>query len=131
MNWRFLSLKSVVALLIPIMLMAAPVTLDEIALAIRSGNASALARYFDKSVEITIMNNEQVYSRTQAEMVIKNFFSKYPPQSFDIVHKGSSGDDAKYGIGSLVTRNGSFRTYIYIKQKNNAYFIQELRFEKD
>lgn len=108
-----------------------PAVLDDISLAVKSGNAREVAKYFDTSVEITIYNESKVYSKSQAEMVLKDFFTKNPVSSFNIIHKGTSNEGSQYGIGTLVTGGGSFRTYVYIKQKGTAFFIQEMRFEKD
>jgi hypothetical protein len=106
-------------------------TLESITTAIQAGNAKQLAQFFDNNVDITVYNKEEMYSRTQAELVIKDFFAKNPPSSFKIIHKGASSQGSEYAIGTLVTAVGSFRTYIYIKQKGSSYLIQEIRFEKD
>ena len=47
-----------------------------IILAIKSGNSKELARYFNTSIEIAILENEDVYSKAQAELIIKDFFAK-------------------------------------------------------
>jgi len=105
--------------------------LESVAAAIQAGNAKQLAQYFDSNVDITVYNKEEMYSKTQAEMVVKDFFAKNSPSSFKIIHKGASNQGSEYAIGTLITSVGSFRTYIYIKQKGTSYFIQEIRFEKD
>lgn len=105
--------------------------LDNISMAIQSGNAKEVAKYFDNSVSITIYNSEQSYSKAQAEMVLKDFFAKNQPISFNIIHKGNSSEGSQYGIGTLVTQGGTFRTYVFIKKKGSQYYIQEIRFEND
>ena len=105
--------------------------LENISLAIQTGNAAEVAKYFDNTVSITVFNSEGSYSKAQAEMVLKDFFSKNSPRSFKIIHKGNSSEGSQYAIGTLVSAKGSFRTYIYIKKKGNAYLIQEIRFEND
>ncbi|MDX2001227.1 MAG: DUF4783 domain-containing protein [Chitinophagales bacterium] len=104
--------------------------LESISMAIQTGNAKEVAKYFDSSVEITVYNSEGVYSKAQAEMVLRDFFSKNPPTAFSLIHKGNSTQGSQYGIGTLSTSNGNFRAYIYVKQKGTTYFIQEIRFEK-
>lgn len=104
--------------------------IDNIANAIRSGNSKEVAKYFDTNVEITILDKESVYSKVQAEMVLRDFFSKNPVQSFEVVHRGTSGEGSSYGIGPLKSSNQSFRVYFYVKQKGAASTIQEMRFEK-
>jgi len=111
---------------------AKPDILDDIALAIRSGEARSVARFFGNSVDLTISNQEDVYSKTQAERILLDFFAKNPPRSFQINHKGESKEGAQYAIGSLVTNSGTnFRTYFYIKTQGNTQVIQELRFMKE
>lgn len=105
--------------------------LDNISMAIQAGNSGEVAKYFDNTVSITLYSNENSYSKAQAQMVLKDFFAKNPPVSFEIIHKGSSGEGSQYGIGTLVTKTGTFRTYIYIKKRGSTYFIQEIRFEDD
>lgn len=105
--------------------------LERISLAIQSGNAKELAKYFDNTVEITIFEKEETYSKAQAEMVLRDFFTRNKPASFKIIHNGTSGQGSQYGIGTLITNKGTFRTYIYLKQKGATPFIEELRFESD
>lgn len=99
--------------------------------ALQTGNTSELAKYFDSNVEVTVINTEAVYSKSQAEMVIKNFFSSNSPQSYKVVHNGDSGSGAKYQIGELKTSSGTYRTYVYAKQKGSMMLIQEIRIEKN
>ncbi|MBP9083290.1 MAG: DUF4783 domain-containing protein [Bacteroidia bacterium] len=99
--------------------------------AIRSGDAHAVARYFNTTVDLTILNQEEVYSKAQAEQVLRDFFSRNTPKSFTLIHKGVSKEGAKYAIGNLVTAQGAqYRTYFFVKQSSGGEVIQELRFEK-
>ncbi|GJM31637.1 MAG: hypothetical protein DHS20C18_06380 [Saprospiraceae bacterium] len=99
--------------------------------AISAGNTEALVKYFDNSVEVAILDNEDVYNKAQAANVVKDFFSKYKPQSFSQVHQGTSrGNDSRYCIGNLVTNQATFRVYIYLKTDGQKSTIQELRFDK-
>jgi hypothetical protein len=98
--------------------------------AIKSGNASALAASFQGNVEITIKDAGNSYSKTQAEMVLKNFFATHSPKAFAIVHQGTSPEGSKYFIGNLSTGTGTYRTYVYAKSVGAAMVIQEIRFEE-
>ena len=101
---------------------------DEIANSIRTGDAKQLAVYFSNSIDLTIMDKENVYSKAQAEFILKDFFSKNPPKSFNILHKGSSPEGTQYAIGNLVTTTGkTFRTSFYIKSNDGKFVLQELR----
>ena len=105
---------------------------EDIAAAIRSGNYKQVAAYFNNNVDMTILSKEEVYSKAQAEIILKDFFVKDPPKSFVILHQGNSKEGAKYSIGTLVTTQGTtYRTYFFVKQNSGKFYIQELRFEKE
>lgn len=104
--------------------------LDTIASAIKSGNASTLSQYFDASVDITILDKESVYSKAQAQMVVRDFFLKYPVSSFALIHRGTSAEGSQYGIGTMTSTSGSFRVYFLVRNKTGVSLIKELRFEK-
>ena len=105
---------------------------DEISGAIRAGDSKQLASHFANTIDLTIMNREDTYSKIQAELIVRDFFSKNPPKSFSMVHKGTSKEGTLYGIGTLTTAKGAtFRTSFFAKQSGEKYFIQELRFETE
>jgi hypothetical protein len=97
--------------------------------AVQSGNAGALAATFQGNVEITIKDAQQSYSKSQAEMVLRNFFASHPVKSFAVNHQGTSPEGAQFIIGTLQTGAGTFRTYILAKPTGGALAIQVIRFE--
>lgn len=101
----------------------------EIANAIKSGNAAEVAKYFDNTIDITISEKSNAYSKRQAELVLRDFFDTNGVKNFEVIHK-SENSGSQYCIGNLTTKNGIFRTTIYIKQKGEKQVIQELRFER-
>jgi len=105
---------------------------EEIGNSIRAGDSKSISRYFGSTVDLTIISQEEVYSKVQAEQILRDFFSKNTPKTFTIIHKGESKEGARYAIGSMVTTQGeTFRTYFYIKQQNGNSILQELRLMKD
>ena len=102
---------------------------DNVSNAIKSGDATSLAKYFEGNVEISMKDAQNSYSKSQAEVVLKNFFSSHSPKSFAIAHEGTSPEGSKYFIGNLVTSAGTYRTYVYAKQVGGNFQIQEIRFE--
>ena len=106
--------------------------LADITRAISNGNADALGQYFDQSVEIAVLDQEDVYTKARAIQVVKDFFNKHKPTSFSQVHQGESkGKDSQYCIGNLTTGTSTFRVYIYMKVTNGKFLVQELRFDKE
>jgi len=104
------------------------VGIDDVIAAVRTGNASMVAKYFDNSVEISMPDKSNSYSKSQAELVLKDFFASNPVKSFEIIHKGENAG-SQYCIGTLQTKNGAYRTTIFMKQKGDGQVLQELRFE--
>ncbi|HAO45580.1 MAG TPA: DUF4783 domain-containing protein [Ferruginibacter sp.] len=103
-------------------------SIDEVINAMKAGNASDVARFFDNTVEINMPEKSNSYSRSQAELVLKDFFGTNAVKTFDVLHKGENGG-SQYCIGTLVTRNGTFRTTIFMKQKGDKQLVQEITFE--
>ncbi len=105
--------------------------LDDISKAIKSGDANALAQHFDSDVEVTIMDEVNILSKSEAKSAVNTFFTNNKPQSYSQVHEGKSkGAGGQYIIGNLKTAQGKFRVYLYMRVENKKHFIQELRFEK-
>lgn len=104
----------------------------QVSKALNSGDGAALAKEFHWSVELSILEEESVYSRTQAEQIMKKFFNAHPVVKYTTVHKGSSNDGAKFEIGTLSTKgNVSYRTYFLMKGKGNKQQIHQFRIESD
>lgn len=102
---------------------------DDVIFSLKKGNASKLAGYFSDNVELVVLETENVYSKAHAQQVISDFFKKYPPQNFIIIHQGGK-DGSSYAIGNLQVENEKFRVYFLIKTKNGASYIHQLRIER-
>jgi hypothetical protein len=104
---------------------------EDIASLFRTGNSKELSKYFEASVDLKILDKEDVYSKAQAELILKDFFAKHTPKSFSLVHNGLSKNGAKFAIGSLVTSSGTFKTYYLLKKTGEQFTIQQLRIETE
>ncbi len=111
---------------------AQSVTLNNIELAMKSGDAVSLAGYFGSSVDITINKNQNTYSRTQAQMVLRDFFRKNNVQDFDFKHTGNApANNIIFCVGSLITVSGNYKVYMYLKQQTeNNPILREIRIQK-
>ncbi len=97
----------------------------------KDGNFKLIASYFNTSIELNIPGADGLFSKAQAELLMKDFFTRNTPRKFVIKHNGDSQDGSKYFIGILETGSGNFRTYYYVKNNNGNYLIKELRIERD
>ena len=55
--------------------------------AMKVGNAVELAKYFNSSVEVAILETESVYSRQQAEQVVKVYFLGKEQSGTPLIHQ--------------------------------------------
>lgn len=102
---------------------------EQILLSLKNGDSKSLAEYFNQNVELVVLDNDNVYSKAQAQQIVGKFFSNNTPESFNVIHQGGK-ENAKYVIGNLKTNNGSFRIYFLLKTNNDTNYIHQLRIEK-
>ena len=102
--------------------------IDEVIGALRSGNASELAKYFDENVELTLPDKSDSYSKAQALLIVKDFFGNNDVKGFDLKHKGDS-PGGHFCIGTLQTKVGNFRTNVFMKAKGNKEVVTLIRFQ--
>lgn len=99
--------------------------------ALKSGNSSELAKYMEASIDLSIPGNEGAFSKSQSELILKNFFIKNQPTAFKVMHSGDSKNNTHFSIGNLTTSKGNFRVYILYKETGAVVTIIELRIETD
>ena len=102
--------------------------IDQVITALHQGDATGLSMYFDESVEITLPEKSDNYSKAQAIMILKDFFNNNGVKSFEVKHKGEQGGD-QFCIGTLQTKAGNYRTTVFMKMKSKSQFIKEIRFQ--
>jgi hypothetical protein len=104
---------------------------DDMMQAMKSGQTSGITKFFSSNVELTLLDNEGIYSKQQSEQMLKNFFAQHPPKNVNIQHKGSSAQGAKYAIITYEASNGKFRTYIFMKDNGSGLQVNEFRIERE
>ncbi len=102
--------------------------LDAVTTALKSGNVSQLSPYLDMRVDISLPDKSDTYSKTQAEMVIRDFFNTHTVQNFKITQEGENGDFI-FCTGLLQTQSGNYRTTLFFRQKGDKQYLQEIRFQ--
>ena len=120
-------------LLIPLFFMSAiPVdVIDRTAELLKDGNAHELAATFSSTIDITILGEENVYSNTQAEQALAEFFKRCQPRSAKVLHRITSNTHYQYAVIILGTSNGNYRTCISLKSANGKFEVSELRIEAE
>jgi hypothetical protein len=118
--------------LVLVMAVAFADVFDDVVVAMKAQSAKDIGKLMNTSVELTINDNEGVYSKQQAEIMLRNFFAQNQPKTITIQHKGSSGQGAKYAIAIYESAQGKFRVYIFMKDNGSGTaLIHEMRIEKE
>jgi len=106
--------------------------ISEISAAFRAGDAKSVSNHLGSHVDLTVSGKQEMYSKAQAEQVLRNFFSKHPPKMFSIKSKSADNASKPYGIGSYVDTSGQkYRVYFLIKRIGNQSFISQLSIEHE
>jgi hypothetical protein len=102
--------------------------LDNVISALRSGNATEFARYVDDNIEISLPSKTDSYSKSQAIIILQDFFNNNGVRGFEVKHKGDNGG-SQFAIGTLTTKAGNYRTTVFMKTKNGKQLVKEIRFQ--
>jgi len=103
--------------------------MENILNAIKQSDAPSLSRYFDNSVDITVLNKSYNYSRGQAQMVLRDFFAANPVRGFEVLQTGENAGN-HYCIGNLITKRATYYTTVFVKVHGNNSILQEIRIER-
>jgi hypothetical protein len=124
--------KAIIILIVSITSFAFAIdVIDDISSAVRSGNPKSISRYFIANIDLKVIAQEDVYSKQQAEMILKDFFTKHPVKAFTIAHKSEPKGGTQYVIGTLETETGKFRIYFLIKTTGAESLVQQFRIETE
>lgn len=103
---------------------------DKVVSAIKEGNAKSLSSCFDVTVELSLPDHENTYSATQGEMIMRDFFKKFPPESCDVIQKGTTNSNTRFAICDYLSGNARFQLYIYLHKENDEFLIQKIKFDE-
>src|SRR5690349_2944260 len=99
--------------------------------AIKASNAKEVVKFFNTSVDMNLAVTASTYSKAQSEIVLRDFFKKYPATDFRIQHSGSSKGGLQVAIGEYVSNADVFDVLIRVKEVSKSYLIHEINFVKE
>jgi len=103
--------------------------IDDLSSYFKAGNTKEIARNFSSTIELIIIDEEDVYSKAQGEQILRDFFTKHPPVKTSVFHKINNSPNYRFGVVILNTSKETFRVSITMKKFNNSFLITELRIE--
>jgi hypothetical protein len=118
-----------ILLIAPAISFADPI--DKVADLIRQGDIHELSKLFASSVDITILDQEYVYPKAQAEIILAKFFSENKLEKVSVLHKVNSNQNYRFGVLLVTTAKGIFRLTFTLKETDGTLTIIDLRIETD
>lgn len=79
---------------------------------------------------INVLGKEGAYSIPQANLVLKDFFTKKPASTFKFIFKGKETADGSFAIGTYESKGEKFRVTIHFKKISGDFKIESLIIEK-
>ena len=105
--------------------------IEKVAELMRQGNVAELSKMFASNVEIIMNNEDNVYSKVQAGLILDKFFSQNKPTSVKIFHKVNSNPKYQFAVIILNTTKGAFRITYTLKDAGGSLMLIELRIETE
>ena len=104
--------------------------IDDITESFKQGDSKQLSNHFSSTLSLTLLKNDGVYSKIQAEIILKEFFNRSTPQEVKLINKLDSNPHFKYVVLQMETNKGDFRVSYKLSSEEGSYKITELRLDK-
>ena len=88
---------------------------DELSLALKKGNAEELVKLFSDKLSIKVLSQEDLMSKSQAQAIIADFFSKNKVKNYTTAHTSIVNGDQQFITGTIDTNSGKYRISILIR----------------
>jgi|GEM_PF-646129 len=100
---------------------------EDVTAALKSGNTSGLVRLFSEKISIKVLSQEDLLSKSQAQVLIEDFFIKHKVKGYQTSHTSIVNGDQQFITGSLDTNTGKYRISILVR----GSMISQFRIEND
>jgi hypothetical protein len=130
-GYRFLVCIFIFSMVLSIEANAQSELINNLRSALKTGSSKELVKNFNTMVELNFEGEKSNYSKSQAELVLKEFFKKYPPTDFQYIHQGASKQGLTYIIGKYSFEDGSFRVWVLIKKIEENYLVDMIDFSRE
>jgi len=102
----------------------------KISVAFEQKNASDIISCAKEKILITIQGNEGAYSRSQAILILKNFFNSTPDGTFSYIFKSPDSEVGCFAIGNYSCASEKYRITMRFKGIQDHFRIENLTIEK-
>ena len=101
---------------------------EEIIQALKSGNASSVASYFDSYIDLTLPGKDEIKNigKNQAGITLRSFFEENGVKGFDLSSQREAGI-TMYMAGKLLAKNKPYNITVLLKNKDGKHQITSIR----
>ncbi len=96
----------------------------------QAGDYEKLSAWFADNLELDMLGTVGTCTRNQAKLIMKNFYARYTPKKFSIIHKSGKAP-MKYAVGTLNAGGERFRVILYVKSTDTESHIEQLKVERE
>ncbi|MDP3470162.1 MAG: DUF4783 domain-containing protein [Daejeonella sp.] len=104
---------------------------DTLSVYFKDSNSKDIAAYFESVIELDILSEEGEYSKAQAELILRDFFSRHSAVSVKVLHRLSSSSNYKFGVLSFESKSKKLRVSISMANNGNKFLIKTITIEND
>lgn len=96
---------------------------NSLTVALEEGSSQEIVNYLDDRVEISFNNDKRDFSKSQAQIVLRDFFKNNPSRGFQLHQEGKSSASLSYLIGTYQSVEDDFRLLIRGKKTGDQPFL--------
>jgi hypothetical protein len=101
-------------------------TLAVLERAFAEADSKKICAHIDNKILLEINNSESVFSKSQAEIILKDFFDKNKPKSFKVNSKSITKENYAM-IGTLSTETDkNFRVSVKLREVGNVFVLDKI-----
>jgi len=98
--------------------------------AFKMNQAKEIVSFGKDKMLISILGKEGVYSKSQATLVLGDFFNRKPGNKFQFHFKSKESTDGSFAIGKYFSKGEEFRITIHFQKIGNSFKIESLTIER-
>lgn len=96
----------------------------------KKADAETISASFSASLQLTTPGKQGVYSKSQAKMILSDFFTANTPSAAKVSQQGKSENGAHFLVISLTTATQEYKTTLFYRGSGSGMRIHELKIEK-
>ena len=105
--------------------------IDGVVWLIKQGNVTRLSQLFESTIEITLNNQEDTYSKAQATTILTKFFTEHKPVKVTLLHKVNTNQKFLFGVAIMNSTAGKYRIAYTFNEIGGSMKIIEMRIESE